>query len=235
MTVHGMHREASIEIHASPEAVYDLVSDLPRMGEWSPENIGSQWQDGGRGQVGDRYIGHNRAGERAWSVPVMVTVAERGRCFEFVTRPDDGPYVRWTYRLEPSGAGTRVTKCGMWNNSRPRCRVPPRNNWTNALAPPQRLWPPLSPPSKRRPRAERQRTRPAQVVGPPNSKALIRRRESRWGRNRAIGLGAISLTMTPTEMPVVWPRPLGVGRPPAEACCYQCHVLSAVRTAVVSS
>jgi hypothetical protein len=40
----------------------------------------------------------------------MVTVAERGRCFEFVTRPDDGPYVRWTYRLEPSGAGTRVTE-----------------------------------------------------------------------------------------------------------------------------
>jgi len=44
MTVHGMHREASIEIHASPEAVYALVSDLPRMGEWSPENIGGEWQ-----------------------------------------------------------------------------------------------------------------------------------------------------------------------------------------------
>ena len=43
MTVHGMHREASIEINASPEAVYDLVSDLPRMGEWSPENIGGEW------------------------------------------------------------------------------------------------------------------------------------------------------------------------------------------------
>jgi hypothetical protein len=37
MTVHGMHREASIEIQTSPDAVYDLVSDLPRMGEWSPE------------------------------------------------------------------------------------------------------------------------------------------------------------------------------------------------------
>ena len=68
MTVHGMHREASIEIHASPEAVYDLVSDLPRMGEWSPENIGGEWQGGGRGQVGDRYIGHNR------------TASARGRC-----------------------------------------------------------------------------------------------------------------------------------------------------------
>src|SRR5262249_37254813 len=97
MTVHGMHREASIEIQASPEAVYDLVSDLPRMGEWSPENIGGEWQGGGSGQVGERYIGHNRT-------------AERGRCFEFVTRPDEGPYVRWTYRLEPSGAGTRVTE-----------------------------------------------------------------------------------------------------------------------------
>jgi len=39
MTVHGMHREASMDINASQEAVYALVSDLPRMGEWSPENI----------------------------------------------------------------------------------------------------------------------------------------------------------------------------------------------------
>ena len=110
MTVHGMHREASIDIHASPEAVYDLVSDLPHMGEWSPENIGGEWQGGGSGKVGDRYLGHNQTSERAWSVPVLVTVAERGRFFEFVTRPDEGPYVRWAYRLEPSGAGTRVTE-----------------------------------------------------------------------------------------------------------------------------
>jgi polyketide cyclase/dehydrase/lipid transport protein len=110
MTVHGMHREASIEINASPEAVYDLISNLPRMGEWSPENIGGEWQHGGTGKVGDRFLGHNRAGERSWSVPVMVTVAERGRCFEFVTHPDDGPYVRWTYRMEPWGTGTHVTE-----------------------------------------------------------------------------------------------------------------------------
>ena len=110
MTVHGMHREASIEINASPEAVYDLVSDLPRMGEWSPENIGGEWQVGGSGKVGDRYIGHNQAGERSWSVPVMVTAADRGRHFAFVTRPDEGPCVRWTYRLEPTEAGTLVTE-----------------------------------------------------------------------------------------------------------------------------
>jgi hypothetical protein len=40
----------------------------------------------------------------------MVTAADRGRCFEFVTRPDEGPCVRWTYRLEPTEVGTRVTE-----------------------------------------------------------------------------------------------------------------------------
>ncbi len=109
MTVHGMHREARIEIQASPEAVYDLISDLPRMGEWISENIGGEWQHGSSGKVGDRFLGHNRTSERFWSMPVMVTMAQRGRCFAFVTHPDDGPYVRWTYRLEPSGVGTRVT------------------------------------------------------------------------------------------------------------------------------
>jgi len=125
MTVHGMHREASIEIQASPEAVYNLVADLPRMGEWSPENIGGEWQGGGSGQVGDHFIGQNRAGERTWSAPVMVTQAERGRCFAFVIGPDESPYVRWTYRLEPSGSGTRVTE--VWDVE----QLPPTlQSWT---------------------------------------------------------------------------------------------------------
>ena len=65
MGVLGMHREASLEINAAPETVYDLVSNLARMGEWSPENIGGEWQGGGSGKAGDRFLGHNRAGERA--------------------------------------------------------------------------------------------------------------------------------------------------------------------------
>ena len=105
MTVHGMHREASIEIQASPEAVYDLVADLPRMGEWSPENIGGEWQGSGSGKVGDRFLGHNRTSARSWSVPVMVTVAERGRCFAFVTHPDDGSATQVMLLLSPDCSG----------------------------------------------------------------------------------------------------------------------------------
>ncbi|MBV8986815.1 MAG: SRPBCC family protein, partial [Acidimicrobiia bacterium] len=32
--------EESIDIDAPPERLYDMVSDLSRMGEWSPENLG---------------------------------------------------------------------------------------------------------------------------------------------------------------------------------------------------
>jgi hypothetical protein len=75
--------------------------------------------------VGDRFTGHNRAGELTWSAPVMVTQAERGRCFEFVVGPDDGPYVRWTYRLAPGGAGTRIME--IWDVEQ---LPPPLQSWS---------------------------------------------------------------------------------------------------------
>ena len=107
MTVHGMQHEASVDIAAPPQAVYALVSDVPRMGEWSPENVGADWTSDAPGIEGATFEGHNRIGEREWSVPCTVTVAQPPECFEWVTRPDDpeGPYVRWTYRLAPNDAG----------------------------------------------------------------------------------------------------------------------------------
>ncbi len=107
MTVHGMQHETSVEIAASPQAVYALVSDVPRMGEWSPENVGADWTNGTPGAEGSTFEGHNRIGEREWSVPCTVTVAQAPECFEWVTRPEDpqGPYVRWTYRMAPNDAG----------------------------------------------------------------------------------------------------------------------------------
>ncbi len=107
MTVHRMHHEATVEITATPDAVYGLVSDVPRMGEWSPENAGADWTSGTPGAEGSTFEGHNRIGEREWSVPCTVTAAQPGECFEWVTRAEDpeGPYVRWTYRMTPSASG----------------------------------------------------------------------------------------------------------------------------------
>jgi len=107
MTVHGMQHEASVEIAATPEAVYALVSDVTRMGEWSPENVGAEWTSGTPGAQGATFDGHNRLGEREWSVSCAVTAAQSPVCFEWVTWPDnpEGPFVRWTYRMAPNDAG----------------------------------------------------------------------------------------------------------------------------------
>ncbi|MGF1598883.1 MAG: SRPBCC family protein [Acidimicrobiales bacterium] len=102
MTVEGMYHEESVEIDATAEDVYDTVSDLTRMGEWSPENRGGQWLDGGAGAVGDRFEGHNRVGEREWSVVAQVTRADRGSEFQFVTGDPASPHVRLTYRMTGS-------------------------------------------------------------------------------------------------------------------------------------
>ena len=44
-----------IDIAAPPEAVYALVSDMTRYGEWSTQNVGGEWLDGGSGKVGDWF------------------------------------------------------------------------------------------------------------------------------------------------------------------------------------
>ena len=47
-------------IAASAAEWYDMVSDLRRMGEWSPENRGGAWIKGARGPaVGARFKGSN--------------------------------------------------------------------------------------------------------------------------------------------------------------------------------
>ena len=102
MTVDGMYHEESIEIAAPAAAVYGLVSDVTRMGEWSPENRGADWLDGANGDVGDKFEGHNKIGDREWSVVCQVTKAEAETEFQFITGPPDDPYVRWSYRLAGS-------------------------------------------------------------------------------------------------------------------------------------
>ncbi|MFY8159652.1 MAG: SRPBCC family protein, partial [Ilumatobacteraceae bacterium] len=36
----------SVEIKAPVEKVWAMITDLPRMGEWSPENKGGEWMKG---------------------------------------------------------------------------------------------------------------------------------------------------------------------------------------------
>lgn len=104
------HRSASIDVAAPPEAIYDLIADLPRMGEWSPESTGGQWMNDGTGQVGDWFEGHNRSGEREWSRESQVAVADRGREFTFVVGGVEANCTWWCYEMTPTDSGTTLTE-----------------------------------------------------------------------------------------------------------------------------
>ena len=56
------------DIAAPSEKVWALVTDLPRMGEWSPENAGGEWVQGATGPaLGSVFQGKNKNGIRRWT------------------------------------------------------------------------------------------------------------------------------------------------------------------------
>ena len=102
--------EDAIDIAAAPDEVYALVSDLARMGEWSPENRGGRWLEGGAGEVGDWFEGVNREGDSEWSAKCEIVTADRGKEFAFAVNGAAANSTRWTYRMEPIASGTRLTE-----------------------------------------------------------------------------------------------------------------------------
>ena len=102
---------ASVHINARPERVYDLVSDITRMGEWSPETYRCKWSGDATGPVvGARFKGYNRRGRARWSNTVVVLVADPGREFAFRRDVIHCGVCDWHYRMEPSEGGTILTE-----------------------------------------------------------------------------------------------------------------------------
>ncbi len=107
----------SKDIGASPQRVFELVSDLPRMGEWSPEATGGHWKGSDAGPaVGAKFVGRNRNGWRRWST--LVTVVEHIPPSTFAFDVTSGPIrvSRWRYDIEPTDSGCRVTES--WEDHR---------------------------------------------------------------------------------------------------------------------
>jgi uncharacterized protein YndB with AHSA1/START domain len=97
---------ASVEVDASPDTVWAVVSDVTRMPEWSPELrrlfvLGSK-----EPRVGMRLVGVNRRGYAVWPTTSKVVRFEPGRAVAWRTRESGAT---WTYELEPTSTGTRIT------------------------------------------------------------------------------------------------------------------------------
>ena len=109
-----MQGEVNVHMDAPVERVWDLVSDVTRIGEFSPETFEAQWTKGATGPaVGAWFKGHvkrNQRGPTYWT-RCKVTVCEPNRAFEFgVMIRGDRAVNTWGYRLQPSNGGTDVTE-----------------------------------------------------------------------------------------------------------------------------
>jgi len=106
------HDSVAIDIAAAPERVYELVADIPRMGEWSPECRRCTWAGDATGpSVGARFKARNK-GRRgpSWFNTPVITAVEPGRELAFNRNgPGIGSYT-WRYVFEPIPTGTRVTE-----------------------------------------------------------------------------------------------------------------------------
>lgn len=114
-----MTLSSSTTISASPQRVWELVSDLPAMGRLSPENTGGAWRGGATGPaVGARFKGNNRNGWRRWSTIVEVTACTPGEDFAFEVSYLGIPVSLWSYAITADGNGAS-TVTESWSDRRP--------------------------------------------------------------------------------------------------------------------
>jgi Polyketide cyclase / dehydrase and lipid transport len=97
----------SITVAVSPDSLYDMVSDVTRMGEWSPICTACWWDEGDGPWDGAWFTGRNELPERVWETRSQVVAAERGREFAFAV---GGAWVRWGYTFAAVEAGTLLTE-----------------------------------------------------------------------------------------------------------------------------
>ena len=98
----------TVVVSSSAEALYDLVADITRTGEWSPICRACWWDDPAAGAVaGARFTGRNVTPDRTWETRSEVVVADRGREFAWEVA---GGWVRWSYTFAPADGGTALTE-----------------------------------------------------------------------------------------------------------------------------
>jgi len=102
---------ASVHASAPPEAVWQVLTDVTRVGEWSHECHTAAWTAGStHAAIGARFRGSNRAGSARWSRPCTIYYCNAP--FEFGYRTRGGRLMRdsteWYFALEPEDGGTRI-------------------------------------------------------------------------------------------------------------------------------
>jgi hypothetical protein len=104
--------EVRLVVKAAPEAVYEVIADVTRMPELSPEVVECRWLDGvTEAKVGARFAARNRfsRGPAVGNKPVVTNV-EPGRRISWSRTEPFGGTVEWTYEFLPHPDGTEVVE-----------------------------------------------------------------------------------------------------------------------------
>ena len=103
--------KTSIDIAASPETVYEILTDLSRISELSPECYKAEWEgDLTEAAVGAKFRGYNDNGGRKWDAGCVVVAADPAKEWSFEVPGDDGRSTVWRYQIEATSHGCRVTE-----------------------------------------------------------------------------------------------------------------------------
>lgn len=112
----GLSVQESVFVHAPARRAYDTISDVTRMGEWSPESTGAVVPSTGSVGLGTRFRGKNKNRWFKWTTECRVVAAEPGKVFAFDVRALGGPISRWSYEFDEAEGGTWLTE--RWTDTR---------------------------------------------------------------------------------------------------------------------
>ena len=102
-------RSTEVFIDASPERVYDVISDVRRMGEWSPDVQEVYFVEGYQETAeGAKFEGKDNEGLLGRKSYCKVHTARRGEELAWEVLDGEFPLTRWRYQLHTDGEGTRV-------------------------------------------------------------------------------------------------------------------------------
>ncbi|WP_426574959.1 SRPBCC family protein [Aquihabitans sp. McL0605] len=108
-----MHDSVTVHMNATPSQVWAVVSDVTRIGEFSPETFEAKWVEPATGPaVGAEFRGHvkrNEKGPTYWTTSV-VQVCEPDVEFTFGVVNGGKVINTWGYRLVEADGGTDVTE-----------------------------------------------------------------------------------------------------------------------------
>ena len=115
-----MRGAVTVTMAASAEQIWEVITDIANIGQYSPETFEAEWLDGAAGPaLGAKFRGHvrrNEIGPVYWTT-CRVTACEPGREFGFEVLVGDRAVNNWHYRLTPAQGRTDVTESFQLNAS----------------------------------------------------------------------------------------------------------------------